>query len=197
MTISYYEKVGKAIACIDNELPFDLPPNWCWCRLGSICSSIQYGLSNSSESTGTHRLLRITDIQNGRVDWNSVPFTSVKEAEQYLLHDEDIVFARTGATVGKSYLISEIPCDAVFASYLIRIRLVNGINPKYIYDFFNSENYWEQITSRSVGVGQPNCNGTSLSNLLIPLPPSVMQNRISTSTRNIMIWVSAIEKSLT
>lgn len=197
MTSSYYEKVGKVTTCIDSQLPFDLPTYWSWCRLGSICSSIQYGLSNSAEPNGTHRLLRITDIQNGKVDWDSVPFTSVRDAGCYLLQNEDIVFARTGATVGKSYLISDIPYEAVYASYLIRIRLVNGIDPKYIYDFFNSDCYWEQITSRSVGVGQPNCNGTSLSNLLIPIPSTAVQKRITTSARNILKCLIEIEKSLT
>lgn len=196
MTSSYYEKIGKVTACIDSDLPFDLPANWSWCRLGSICSSIQYGLSNSAEPNGTHRLLRITDIQNGKVDWDSVPFTSVQDAGAYLLQNDDLVFARTGATVGKSYLISDIPYDTVYASYLIRIRLFNGVDPKYIYDFFNSDCYWEQITSRSVGVGQPNCNGTSLSNLLVPIPPIAMQNRITASARSIMKCLIAIEKSL-
>ena len=193
---SYYEKIGKVTACIDSELPFELPADWCWCRLGSICTSIQYGLSNSAEPRGTHRLLRITDIQNGKVDWDSVPFTSVQDAGYYSLQNEDIVFARTGATVGKSYLISDIPYDTVYASYLIRIRLFNGIDARYIYDFFNSDCYWTQITSRAVGVGQPNCNGTSLGNLLVPIPPTGMQNRIITSASSMMKCLIAIEKSL-
>ena len=174
---SYYEKIGKTTTCIDEELPFELPDNWSWCRLGSICSSIQYGLSNSAEQSGTHRLLRITDIQNGIVDWDNVPFTTVKDAENYLLCSNDIVFARTGATVGKSYLITDIPYDSVYASYLIRIRLMDEIDPSYVYDFFNSLCYWNQITVKAVGIGQPNCNGTSLSNLLIPIPPTSMQSQ--------------------
>ena len=108
--------------CIEEEIPFELPEGWCWTRLGCITDVIQYGLSNSAESTGDYRLLRITDIQNGCVNWDTVPFTCTDEPEKYLLHKDDIVFARTGATVGKSFLITDLPYASVYASYLIRIR---------------------------------------------------------------------------
>ena len=179
--------------CIENEIPFEVPEGWAWCRLGSISAAIQYGLSNSAKQSGTHRLLRITDIQDGKVDWDTVPFTTVYEAENYLLSSGDIVFARTGATVGKSFLIKELPYPAVYASYLIRIRLLDGVLPDYIYQFFSSQCYWEQITDKSVGVGQPNCNGTSLKELFIPIPPFSEQNRIVPSALSALEYVINIE----
>ena len=175
---SYYEKIGKSVSKIDDEIPFTLPDRWEWCRLGSLCSSIQYGLSNSAKSSGTHKLLRITDIQNGSVNWETVPYTTTEDPKTYILKSEDIVFARTGATVGKSFLIDQLPYESVYASFLIRIRLLKFISPQYIYNFFNSPCYWEQISNKAVGVGQPNCNGTSLSNLFIPIPPVKVQDEI-------------------
>ena len=172
--------------CIEDEIPFKLPDGWCWTRLGCITDVIQYGLSNSAESTGDYRLLRITDIQNGCVNWDTVPFTCTDEPEKYLLHKDDIVFARTGATVGKSFLITDLPYVSVYASYLIRIRLINGISANYIYHFFNSYCYWEQVTDKSVGVGQPNCNGTALKELFIPLPSQAEQNRIVPVADNLL-----------
>ena len=130
------------------------------------------------------------------MDWNNVPFTTVKNAENYLLCSNDIVFARTGATVGKSYLITDIPCDSVYASYLIRIRLMDEIDPSYVYAFFNSLCYWNQITVKAVGIGQPNCNGTSLSNLLIPVPPASIQSQITVAIKHILTYVTMIEKCL-
>ena len=175
----HYEKFSDGtVKCIEDEIPFELPEGWEWTRLGCITDVIQYGLSNSAESTGDYRLLRITDIQNGCVNWDTVPFTSTDEPEKYLLHKDDIVFARTGATVGKSFLITDLPYASVYASYLIRIRLINGISANYIYHFFNSYCYWEQVTDKAVGVGQPNCNGTALKELFIPLPSQAEQNRI-------------------
>ena len=172
--------------CIEDEIPFEVPEGWAWTRLGCITDVIQYGLSNSAESTGDYRLLRITDIQNGCVNWDTVPFTYIDEPEKYLLHKDDIVFARTGATVGKSFLITDLPYVSVYASYLIRIRLINGISANYIYHFFNSYCYWEQVTDKSVGVGQPNCNGTALKELFIPLPSQAEQNRIVPVADNLL-----------
>ena len=190
----HYEKFPDGtVKCIEDEIPFELPDGWKWTRLGNLSSSIQYGLSNSAETKGTHRLLRITDIQDGKVKWDDVPFTTVDNAETYLLKKDDIVFARTGATVGKSFLINELPFESVYASYLIRIRLFDCISPNYLYQFFNSHCYWEQITDKSVGVGQPNCNGTSLKELFIPLPPLNEQNRIVPAANALLEYASVIE----
>ena len=179
--------------CIEDEIPFDLPEGWAWVRLGNLSAAIQYGLSNSAEPQGTHRLLRITDIQDGKVDWNAVPFTTVNDPEAYLLKTGDIVFARTGATVGKSFLITETPYPSVYASYLIRIRLLGSLSPEYIYQFFDSACYWSQITDKSVGVGQPNCNGTSLKELFIPLPPISEQLRIVPTAQALLAYVAKID----
>ena len=179
--------------CIEDEIPFELPDGWSWARLGNLSVSIQYGLSNSAQSQGTHRLLRITDIQDGKVNWNTVPFTTTDDQDTYLLKAGDIVFARTGATVGKSFLITETPCPSVYASYLIRIRLLGDLSSEYIYHFFDSACYWSQITNKSVGVGQPNCNGTSLKELFIPLPPINEQRKIVPTVQALLEYVSIID----
>ena len=190
----HYEKFADgSVKCIEDEIPFDLPDGWAWARLGNLSSAIQYGLSNSAESQGTHRLLRITDIQDRNVNWDTVPFTTVDDPDTYLLKSGDIVFARTGATVGKSFLITETPYPSVYASYLIRIRLLGNLPPEYIYQFFNSACYWSQITDKSVGVGQPNCNGTSLKELFIPLPPINEQLRIVPTAQALLAYVAKID----
>src|SRR5690348_3938829 len=108
-----------------------LPEGWSSARLGAIADSLTYGYT-ASATAGSQgpRFLRITDIQNGKVDWNSVPTCTIDERDirHYGLAPGDIVFARTGATTGKSFLIKSCP-PAVFASYLIRLRLLPGINP--------------------------------------------------------------------
>ena len=189
----HYEKFADgSVKCIEDEIPFELPEGWTWSRLGTISSAIQYGLSNSAEAQGSHKLLRITDIQDGTVNWDNVPFTTTTDPDTYLLKTGDIVFARTGATVGKSFLISETPFPAVYASYLIRIRLIGDLPSEYIYQFFNSACYWSQITDKSVGVGQPNCNGTSLKELFIPLPPLNEQVKIIPIVETLLDYVKRI-----
>ena len=189
----HYEKFADgSVKCIEDEIPFELPEGWAWSRLGTISSAIQYGLSNSAEAQGSHKLLRITDIQDGTVNWDNVPFTTTTDPDTYLLKTGDIVFARTGATVGKSFLITETPFPAVYASYLIRIRLIGDLPSEYIYQFFNSACYWSQITDKSVGVGQPNCNGTSLKELFIPLPPLNEQVKIIPIVETLLDYVKRI-----
>ena len=162
------------------NMPFDVPEGWCWTTIGDVSSSILYGVSESAKEVGTFKLLRITDIQDNKVDWNTVPYTDFDKdkALKYLLQDGDILFARTGATVGKSYLVSNLSEESIYASYLIRVQTSHLILPEYIKRFFESGYYWEQISLSSVGIGQPNVNGTTLANLKIPIPPFKEQVRI-------------------
>lgn len=103
-----------------------------------MSSSILYGVSESAKETGAYKILRITDIQDNKVNWDSVPLTDFDKdkALNYLLHDGDILFARTGATVGKSYLVSGLTKDSIYASYLIRVQTSQLIFPEYIKHFF-------------------------------------------------------------
>ncbi len=119
----------------------------------------QYGFTASAvaEEVGP-KFVRITDLQGGRIDWEMVPYCQCPEPENYLLKPNDLLFARTGATTGKTYLVSEPP-GAVFASYLIRTRPKTGISAGYLYSFFQSENYWSQIIDEKEGSAQPNVNG--------------------------------------
>ena len=89
--LHYEQFQDGTVKCIEDEIPFELPDGWAWARLGNLSAAIQYGLSNSAEPQGTHRLLRITDIQDGKVDWDAVPFTTVNAPEAYLLKTGDIV----------------------------------------------------------------------------------------------------------
>ena len=158
-----------------------MPEGWCWTTIGEVSSSILYGVSESAKETGAYKLLRITDIQDNKVNWDSVPHTDFdkEKALNYLLQDGDILFARTGATVGKSYLVSGLTEESIYASYLIRVQTSQLIFPEYIKRFFESGYYWEQITLSSVGIGQPNVNGTTLANLNVPIPPYKEQLRIT------------------
>ena len=153
---------------------------WKQVTVGDLATQIQYGYTASaSETPGGPRFLRITDIQDRKVDWDSVPFCkiSAEETQKFRLESGDLVFARTGATTGKSYLIRQCP-EAVFASYLIRLRLGDAVLPAYIYGFFQSPNYWRQIEAGKRGIGQPNVNAQTLSRVNVPLPPVAEQERI-------------------
>lgn len=144
-----------------------------------VTNKIQYGYTASAKQSGTARLLRITDIQNNQVNWDEVPYCDCEDAEKYKLHSGDIVFARTGATVGKSFLIKNPPKNAVFASYLIRANVnIQKCSSEFLYYFFQSPNYWNQIIEQKAGGAQPNVNGAKLKKLTLPLPPLADQKEI-------------------
>ena len=178
------------------NVPFEVPEGWAWTTVNDISKSILYGVSESAKSEGKYKLLRITDIQDNQVDWETVPCTDFDEnkVSSYILYDGDIVFARTGATVGKSYLIKGLNQKAIYASYLIRVQTFDMILPEYVKLFFESGYYWEQIELSSVGIGQPNVNGTILGNLNIPLPPFAEQSRIVTEMEKWLSLIDIIEK---
>ncbi len=157
-----------------------LPDGWIIATVDQLSKTIQYGYTESAnfEPVGP-KFLRITDIQDGKVDWQTVPFCKCPsdEYEKYHLEPGDIVFARTGATTGKSFLIQSTP-KAVFASYLIRLRLQDNVNRKYFFYFLDSPDYWSQIMTVRKGSAQPGVNATILAHLNVPLAPLPEQERI-------------------
>ena len=161
--------------------------------VSELCDKPQYGYTASAatEQIGPH-LLRITDIQDGSVNWETVPYCDCPSPQKYLLEKDDILFARTGATTGKSFLIEECP-TAVFASYLIRLRVQKLVIPKYLYAFFQSPNYWAQVSASTSESAQPNCNATKLANLMVPIPPLEEQQGIVTYLSNFQKKVNRIK----
>lgn len=181
-----------------SELP-ELPGGWVWTRVGEVSNFIQYGYTASSnkESIGP-KMLRITDIQNNLVNWDEVPYCKIesKEKQKYLLKEGDLVFARTGATVGKSYLIKgDIP-EAVFASYLIRISLSDSLKKEFINYFFKSNFYWSQIYKGRIGIGQPNVNSKILAKIYLPLASIPEQQKIVEEIERLLSVADDIEKTV-
>ena len=164
----------------EDEKPFEIPDGWMWVRWGDLSESIQYGFNAPAQNSGRIKMVRISDIQDGKVLWGSVPFCQIEENEipKYLLKKNDILFARTGGTVGKSYLVREVSEEAIYAGYLIRTRYSSSLVPEYLKCFMESPLYWDQLKNGTIATAQPNCNGKTLSKMILPLPPLAEQKRI-------------------
>ena len=126
------------------------------------------------------RYVRITDItENGKLDQNSLASPKNEtNIEKYLLQYGDILFARTGATVGKTYLYDESDGICIYAGYCIRFRLNTKIvNPEYIFRYTQTRQYlkWVDIVKR--GGAQPNINSKQYGSIIIPIPPIELQNK--------------------
>jgi len=190
------KKVKKIPDFEEGGLPYELPNEWLWTRLDQIANSVHYGYTASANhELKDIRLLRITDIQNGRVNWDGVPGCEIdeKKLENYRLHEGDLLIARTGGTIGKSYLVEKPTLCAVFASYIIRVIPNGQLFPNYLKIFLESSLYWKQLYEKSMGTGQPNVNGTSLRLLLVPVPPLEEQRRIVAKVDQLMALCDELE----
>ena len=191
---------SKPVPPVDeDEQPFALPDRWEWVRLGTVSRNVQYGYTASADHASKDILfLRITDIQDNRVNWDSVPGCQipVSDVSAYLLQRSDILIARTGGTIGKSYLVEDLDRPAIFASYLIRVGYLNGTDATFTKVFLGSECYWSQLYANSMGTGQPNVNGTALSGLTFPLPPLAEQHRIVAKVDELMALCDRLKADL-
>ena len=173
----------------EDEIPFDIPESWEWARWGTISESIQYGYNAPAIESGRIKMVRISDIQNNSVKWDTVPYCDIKEdiIPDYQLKENDILFARTGGTVGKSFLVKGVTENAIYAGYLIRTRYSHNLCPEYLKCFMESDLYWRQLRNGTIATAQPNCNGQTLSKMLIPIPPLKEQYRIANELNAVLI----------
>lgn len=170
---------------------------WQTKTIEEICEQPEYGYTASAsyEEIGP-KFLRITDIQNNYVDWNKVPHCLYEGRGNHYLKSNDIVFARIGATTGKSYLIKNPP-RAVYASYLIRLRTIpETILADYLYFYFQTHNYWKQINSNKGSSLKGGINASVLSNIIILLPPLPTQKKIAYILSTIQGKFQLIDKQI-
>jgi len=174
-----------------------IPAHWRVERLGEVAEKPQYGFTAAAQRDPVGpKMLRITDIQDGNVNWNAVPYCECgnDDIPKYLLEAGDILFARTGS-VGKAFLVSSVPEPSIFASYLIRVRVDRTrLDPQFAFLFMQSAAYWSQIASQTHGAVQPNINATQLRSLLLPLPPLSEQREIARMLQAVDAKIAAEER---
>lgn len=152
-----------------------------WLTLGEISEKPMYG-SGARAINGNpkedYRYVRISDIDDhGSLsnDWK----TADKVEEKYFLHEGDLLFARSGATVGKTFLYRESFGKAIFAGYLIRFIVNCKIAlPRYVYYCANTSRYWNWVSLVKSSGSQPNISAKTYQDFAIPLPSLEEQQRI-------------------
>ena len=182
-------KKEKPLAEItEDEIPFDIPESWKWVSVGSVCVNIQYGSSQKSSATGKVPVLRMGNIQNGRLVWDKLVYTSDdEEIAKYPLQYNDLLFNRTNSKelVGKTAIYkSEFP--AIYAGYLVRVTPLLMCSD-YLNYVMQSQFYWSYCqTVRSDAIGQSNINAEKLKRFVFPLPPFAEQKRIVAKLEEIL-----------
>lgn len=164
----------------EDEKPFDIPDSWIWVSIGSVCCNIQYGTSSKSSISGRVAVLRMGNIQNGRIVYDKLVYTSDDdEIYKYPLNKNDLLFNRTNSKelVGKTGIYKgEMP--AIYAGYLVRITPVI-MDSDFLNYVMQSKYYWNYCQNvRSDAIGQSNINAEKLKRFCFPLPPLAEQHRI-------------------
>ena len=157
-----------------------LPEGWIECKLGDVCTKPQYGWTSKASKSGRIKYLRTTDISNGKLDWDTVPYCLDEPGDslKYQVCKNDILVSRAGSVGFNFRVTKDVAFRAVFASYLIRFRTFDEITARYIDYFLKSESYWKQISGFTAGIAIPNINASKLEELLIPIASLAEQQRI-------------------
>jgi type I restriction enzyme S subunit len=166
--------------------------------LEELCGKGKYGSGASATEfiEGSPRYIRITDI-NEDGSLNDKVVSPDKFDIQYLLSKNDLVFARTGATVGKTYLYDEKDGDLIYAGYLIKFKIPEPQNAKYFFQFTKTQRYKAWVNNQQNVVAQPNINAKQYGNeLQIPVPPIDLQNQFADSVKAIETQKKQAQASL-
>ncbi|MCQ2288097.1 MAG: restriction endonuclease subunit S [Muribaculaceae bacterium] len=177
--------------------PITNEKNWPLKKLKEVSTKkLSYGSGASAkEYDGEVRYLRITDIDDDGSLKNNAVSPSIYD-EKYLIEYGDILFARTGATVGKTYL-HRTNDKLLYAGYLIRMKPnIEIVIPMYVFHFTKSEYYKDFIRISQKTVAQPNINAEQYGNLLIPIPPLSLQEEFAEKIEMIEKQKEAISKSI-
>ena len=196
MKFSYYEKIDSGeIKCIDEDVPYELPDSWCWCRLGTIFAHNTGKALNSSDAAGT----LMTYITTSNLYWDrfeldtlkEMPFTE-SEVEKCTVTKGDLLVCE-GGDIGRSaiWMFDE---DIRIQNHIHRLRpYIYLSNRFYYYVLF----MWKQMGRiGGQGIGLQGFSSKALHNLLVPLPPVDEQTKIVTSVDKVYETIVNIEKSL-
>ena len=187
---SYYEKILATgeVKCIDEEIPFEVPKGWEWCRLRDVIYPPKYGTSSKSLSNGDVPVLRMGNIQDGEVVYDKLVFSNnVEDNRKYLLQDGDLLFNRTNSAelVGKTAIFKGNR-HVIYAGYLILLRPIKT-NSEYLNYVFSSpyvRSYCKEV--KTIGVQQCNINAEKVSQLLVPIAPFEEQMRIVDKIKEVL-----------
>ena len=173
-------------------------PAWEEKKLGEISSSPKYGLNASGiDYDGEHKYLRITDIDEVTHTFSPEEITTPSEfSDDYLLEENDIVFARTGASTGKTYLYNPNDGDLYFAGFLIKFHIKDA-NARFVFYQTCTHEYEKWVHVMSTRSGQPGINSEEYSTLKIKLPCIEEQQKITDCLSSIDSLIQTQQKVVT
>lgn len=189
-------KKEKIISVISEEdQPFDIPDTWTWTTIADTCTNIQYGTSEKSAPSGKVAVLRMGNLQGGKIDYSNLVYTSNDyDIERCHLKYNDLLFNRTNSKelVGKTAIYkAEIP--AIYAGYLIRVTPII-IDSDYL-NYVMQSHFFKKycLAVKTDAIGQSNINAEKLKRFVFPLPPLAEQKRIVARVEELLAACDMLE----
>ena len=187
---SYYEKVDGIERCIDDELPFEIPESWEWCRLGTILQKLTDGTHSTPKYTARGiPFISVKDISSGKISFERTKFISKTEHELLASrcdpHRDDILLTKVGTT-GIPVLVDTDRPFSIFVS-VAQLRFSTELLDKFFLIYLlKSPLVQTQCRENTKGVGNKNWVMRDIANTLICIPPLAEQKRIQASLANVL-----------
>jgi len=184
---SYYEKFADGkVVCIDDEIPFEIPQGWEWCRIREVSQSyIGLTYSPSEVSSDGVIVLRSSNIQNGKISLNDIVRVKSSISEKLWVEENDIIIcARNGSKklVGKSAIVEEISEPMTFGAFM---TICKTVLYRYVHIFLQSDLFFSQLRNVSGTTTINQLTQNNFNGFLIPIPPKREQERISNKLSDI------------
>jgi type I restriction enzyme S subunit len=187
-SLKKYKRGVISVLLSSRNNPYYSSATWKEVDLCDVASGFEYGMNAAATVyDGSHKYIRITDIDdNSHLYSQNVPVSPEGQVdEKYRVRENDILFARTGASVGKSYRYQRSDGDLYYAGFLIRIHVNSDVNCGYVFQNTLTEAYRRWVLLESARSGQPGINAEQYKQYRFLLPPLELQNKISTLATNL------------
>ena len=196
---SHYEKRGSEVVCIDDEIPFDIPELWSWCRLNELCTKIGAGSTPTGGKTiyvpEGIKFIRSQNVYNDGLKLNDISYITEEinaKKKGSIVRSKDILLNITGGSIGRCAVVPDDFDIANVNQHVMIIRLVEPKMRHWIHTILISEYIQNLIMDVQVGVSREGLSATKLMNFLIPVPPISEQNRILDFCSNISNRLSTL-----
>ena len=203
---SYYEKILATgeVKCIDEEIPFEVPQGWEWCRLRNLCTIFgRIGFRGYTKSdmvekgNGAISISPSNMKENGNMDFNVCSYISwykYEESPEIQIQINDVLIVKTGSSYGKTCIIKSLPERATINPQIAVLKFI-GVIPAWLTSALNSPHVQNQFNDYVIGTSIPTFSQEKLGSTLLPCPPMQEQQRISLLIKNLMYHISHYDES--